>query len=354
MTNQSNPSGTLDHVRMSALIYGLGIRLSQAKQIADFPSAREPDYLEDGRKRMDEDCFWLLKKWLARISSLTLEVEKILKSCGGEAVEVAAAATLSAAVDRLVVLEPPTRDVEVRGREEFSIATMQEFYKFNDTLHRSRELLDSAVEKVSILAAVLGRFRDQPLWPIWFDLGQEITRFFDERDDSALVAEEPWIGVFALDWDECRGTEIKLEVPSQVDGLMKKLGSDLTALLPALDPTDAVQQEIMTSGLLPDIFPAWFSVEAGYWPIVYSKSELATAPCLGRNLLLLKWYEEMRDNSNRINEVICDRWNSLPEAEKRGISPHCLEVLQTQTVKKVRQQREMWLDRGNRSSARIF
>jgi hypothetical protein len=363
VTNRGNRPRQLDLRHTAAITYGLGIRLGQAKQIADFPWARGPDYLDDlshdsvvnGRKPLDEDCFWLLGKWLTRISSLTLEFEQTLASSGRKPHEVEAAATLREAVDSLVAIKPQTMKVEDPGRGEHLRVQKLQDCKFNTALRQARELFGSAIEKAKNLVAVLATSRREPLWPDWFELGQVITLILDERDDSALQdvePDEPWQGIFALEWTDLPKAELTLEVPDRVNSLINKLGGTISSLLPAIDQTCPVQQEIMASEILPDIFPSWFQVEAGYWPLVYPK--VASSSCLDRDLCWCQWEEEMLSNVKNINAAIRDRWNELTEAERRSISPGCIQKVELQTVKKVLEKKASLLARNARRFARNF
>lgn len=324
--------------RLVALIYGLGLRISQARQVAEY-SVIGKNYWDPGHYDLQSgvDWEWDLYKVYAvragRIRALIRELDKELQARSEEVQLLDERRKLRTVADACAKWQPSYHESWI----EFGWSP----YCFSSESKTAKELAGAVEERTQVLVNVLARHRDVPNLLRWFELGTLISDCPDERNTPKLEGPgykpELWFGLDRLTFEELERFEPKNWGEKKIAKLLKQLGVRKADIVADVDRDDLVQREILEGScqFIPAIFPGWFRPEVCFWRAIYEKTTWRR-PGLERDRLFLQWELEMSADESRINVAIRDRWNELPENERRAIAPGCYGRVGRETVKKAR------------------
>lgn len=318
--------------QLEALAFGLGLRISQAKQVAgywvmgrtyfDVPNRELP---ESG---FDFEIFALFRTRAVRAARITSELQKNLIDSGATRLE------------RLSVGELLN---ECKTVSEWGPSVTLEKWTYDHTAREAQVILPgqseseakqllNQVEHVAVTSIrQVARHRDSPLIEAWLQLGLVVSDCFDERDTEAPA--EEWPGLEPLEFSSRERFSPEFKNLELVKNLADKLSIPWEEVAPSSwNPYDPVQKLIIDEQAIPDIFSGWFPPEISF----RTKYAGRLRPAFGRDQLLLSFAESLpADELEEVNVRVMQRWNSLPEEERRKICPsHPGELKQPRTVKR--------------------
>ncbi|QDU30691.1 hypothetical protein ETAA8_58380 [Anatilimnocola aggregata] len=315
--------------QLEALAFGLGLRISQAKQVAgywvmgrtyfDVPERQSPN------SDFDFEILALFRARAMRAVRITSELRKNLIDSGATELERSSVGILLDACQTISDWRAPveewTYDYTVHGG--LVIWPGQAKSEAGQLLDKVEEAAISSIRQV-------GRHRDCPLLEAWLQLGLVVSDCFDERDTEAPPEEWPGLEPLEFSSRERFSPEIKnLEI---VRNLADKLSVQGEEIAPSSwNPYDPVQKLIIDEQTIPAIFPGWFPPEL----LFRTKYSGRPRACFGRDQLFLQWAENLppRD-SKKLKKRLMERWNNLPDSERRKICPDFPGVLKdTEPVK---------------------